>query len=77
MIIALPADSELSKQLKDNHHVDYFIFIGAKQPHGYKSIEKTLINIIHLLPRPQKAYSIIYINTLAAKDSLDDFKKIT
>ena len=69
MIIPVIENSELSKILNNNQHLDYFILIGASQPSGNKAIEKTVLNIINLVPRPKKAYSIIYINTLAAKPS--------
>ena len=77
MIIAILADSELAVKLNNHQELDYFVVMGAKQPSGNNGIEKTLLNIIHLIPRPKKAYSIIYINTLAAKNSFDDFKKVT
>lgn len=77
MIISVLADSELSLKLSHQRALDYFIFIGAKQPTGNNAIEKTLLNIIHLLPRPKKPYSIFYINTLAGKNSFEDFKKVT
>jgi hypothetical protein len=76
MIIPVIADSELSKALHINQPLDYFIFIGAKQPSGSKGIEKTVLNIIHAIPRPKRAYSIIYINTLAANNCFEDFKKV-
>ena len=75
MIIPVIENSELSKILNNNQHLDYFILIGASQPSGNKAIEKTVLNIINLVPRPKKAYSIIYINTLAAKNCFEDFKK--
>jgi len=77
MIVTLLADSESSKKVNNGQTLDYFIFLGLKQPSGNKSIEKTVLNIIHLLPRPKKPFSIIYVNTLAAKNSFDDFKKVT
>lgn len=77
MIVSILADSPLAKQLFKYLCIDYFIFIGAKQPTGAKSIEKIILNIIHLIPRPKRPYSIVYINTLAAKESYDDFKKAT
>jgi len=77
MIISVLADSPLAKQLIKHNHIDYYIFVGLKQPTGAKSIEKIILNIIHLIPRPKRAYSIVYINTMAAKESYDDFKKAT
>lgn len=77
MIVSVLADSPLVNQLAKYQYIDYYIFIGAKQPNGPKSIEKIILNIIHLIPRPKKPYSIVFINTLAAKESYDDFKKAT
>jgi hypothetical protein len=77
MIISVLADSPSAKQLIKHLSIDYYIIIGVKQPNGAKSIEKIILNIIHLIPRPKRSYSIVYINTMAAKESYDDFKKAT
>jgi hypothetical protein len=77
MIVSVLADSPLANQVAKYQYIDYYVFIGAKQPNGAKSIEKIILNIIHIIPRPKKPYTIIYINTLAAKENYDDFKKAT
>ena len=72
MIIPILPHTQLSTKLNNSHNLRYFIIIGAHQP---ISFEKIILNIIHLLPRPEHSYTILYINTLANKDAYNDFMK--
>ena len=74
MIISILPHSPLSTKLNNARHISYYIIIGARQP---GSIEKIILNIIHLIPRPKETYAIIFINTGAHKDAYNDFMKVT
>jgi len=74
MIISILPHTPLSTKLNNVRHLSYFIIIGARQP---SSIEKIILNMIHLIPRPKAAYAFIFINTAAHKDAYNDFMKAT
>ena len=74
MIIPVLPHTPLSTKLNNSHNLRYYIVIGANQP---RSIEKIILNIIYLLPRPEEPYLLIYVNTLAHKDAYNDFMKVT
>lgn len=50
MIIPILPHSPLSHKLNNSQHISYYLIIGTNQP---LSLEKVLLNIIHLMPRPK------------------------
>ena len=70
MIICVKPYTPLSTKLNNSRHHRFFVVIGARQP---DSIERIVLNIVHLIPRPSKDYTMVYINTGASKDAYKDF----
>jgi hypothetical protein len=62
---------------------DFYVVNGQHQPSGDRTFEKLILQIVqtipryaYLLKRPQKPFGVIYVNTLAAGDAYNDFKKV-
>lgn len=70
MIICVKPHTPLSTKLNNNRNHRFYIVIGAKQP---DSLERIVLNIVHLIPRPIQDYTLVFINTGASKDAYKDF----